>query len=84
MNCAEMERDTLFVRLVNLGAEPAEAVLRTGCPAAGAWRTGLLEDRREALEVAGPEVRVPLEPHRIAGVEIDLSVRSTAGAPSGR
>jgi len=64
------ERDTLVVRLVNLGDRRETATLTIGRDVAGAWRTDLLEERREALVAAGREVAVAVGPREIATVEI--------------
>jgi mannosylglycerate hydrolase len=67
------ERDHLVVRLYNLTAEPVEESLAFGLPVAGAWRTDLLEQRGDRLEVENEgEVPLRLGPHEIATVEIEF------------
>ncbi len=66
-------RDTLIVRLFNLGPEAREATVEVGPAVEAAWRTDLLERRGDPLSVADEtSVTVPLRPHGIATVEIAL------------
>ncbi|MFQ5653333.1 MAG: alpha-mannosidase [Planctomycetota bacterium] len=66
-------RDTLLVRLYNLGGEAVEEILVLGLDIVSAWRTNLLEERVSQLPVTGRrEVTVPLKAHEIATVEMEL------------
>jgi alpha-mannosidase len=68
------DRDTLVVRLYNLGAARRAATLRFEPPLAGAWRTDLLEQRLCDLMIGGDhDVVVELGPHEIATVEVDFA-----------
>jgi len=68
------ERDTLVLRLWNLGGEQTEERIEFGRPLAGAWRTNLIEARGGALPLAGPAaLEVELGPHAILGLELEFA-----------
>jgi alpha-mannosidase len=69
-------RPTLLVRLWNPSDAPTSETLRLTLPVAAAWLCDLLEERQEDLPLgAAPttEVLVPLLPHRIVTVELELA-----------
>jgi alpha-mannosidase len=74
-------RPTLLVRLWNPSDAPTSETLRLTLPVAAAWLCDLLEERQEDLPLgAAPttEVLVPLLPHRIVTVELELAGREDA------
>ncbi len=74
------ERQTLVIRLWNPYSEPVEERLAFGLPVRAAWRTDLLEARREALPLStGREAVVELGPHEILTLEVELGQRKTRG-----
>jgi alpha-mannosidase len=65
------ERDTLVVRLHNLTGEEVVETLRFGREIAQAWRTDLLEERLEELQLASAhELCLTLRGYEIATVEV--------------
>jgi alpha-mannosidase len=69
------ERDSLVVRLVNLGSRPATGTLRLGREVERAWRTGVLEERAVGLRPSGREVTVEAGPHEILTLELQFAGR---------
>ena len=68
------ERDTLELRLYNLGGETVVESLNFGTAIVGGWRTDLLGERRDALELADESrLSVSLGPHEIVTLEIEFS-----------
>ena len=71
-------RDTLVVRVFNASATGVTGTLEFGSPLLAAWRTDLLEERLEPLALAAGGgdrlLQVPLRPHEIATVEVELAV----------
>jgi mannosylglycerate hydrolase len=69
-------RDTLMIRLWNLGGEPARERLRLGRPLAAAWQVNLLEERGEAVPIDDPhQIEIELGPHAILSVELEFAPR---------
>ncbi len=67
------QRDTLLLRIYNLRGEPSSDLLTFGLPAAGAWRTDLLEERIEQLKTAGSHtIELIIGPHEIVTLEVEL------------
>lgn len=62
----------LAVRLVEWNGEPAEAVLEWSGNVASAFKTNLLGGSPLPLATEGSTVRVPMRPHEIATVYVDL------------
>ena len=70
------ERGTLVVRLYNICGERANDSLEFGLNVASAWRTDILEERVEEIEVtSGRHVSVDLGPHEIMTLEIEFARR---------
>jgi len=68
------QRDTLVVRLYNLTPAPATETLVFGPRVRAAWRTDLLEERRDDLPVGGGhELQLPLGAHEIATLEVEFA-----------
>jgi alpha-mannosidase len=66
-------RDTLVVRIYNLGAESATDTLSFGQNLAAAWVTNLLEERIKELETANRrELTVELGPNEITTLEVEF------------
>ena len=68
------ERDTLIVRLYNLGGEAVEAPLAFGREVAAVWSADLLEERDTPLAVDDAcSLMAALGPHEISTLEIDFA-----------
>ncbi len=68
----------LVVRLVNMGDEPAEAILRSMLPMAGAQLVNLAEEPQADLPLEGAAVPVPLGPRQIVTVALTLATGGQA------
>jgi alpha-mannosidase len=66
-----------IVRLYESQRQRGEFDLLTGFPLAAAWRTNLLEENQEPLEVDGHRLRCPIKPFQI--VTLRLLPERTAG-----
>jgi alpha-mannosidase len=55
----------LIVRLYESQRQRGDITLTTGFPLARAWRTNLLEENQEQLEVNGRHLRVAIKPYQI-------------------
>jgi alpha-mannosidase len=67
-------RDTLEIRMYNLTGDPIDESLQVGLPVVRAWRLDLLGERLcELLQGDNECVAVPLKPHEIVTVELELS-----------
>jgi len=73
-------RDTLEIRLYNLTDQSTEERLQLGRALTGAWRTDLLGDRLDRLELEDDR-RLPLvlRPHEILTVEVEFGRAELAG-----
>ncbi|MCP4550140.1 MAG: hypothetical protein GY835_27075 [bacterium] len=73
----QAERNTLVVRLCNLGAATVTETLTFGLDVKAAWRVNLLEERRG--EIATPktrEIALEIRPHGIETVEVEFQTQA--------
>ncbi len=66
------ERDTLVVRLHNLGDDAVAERLTVGLPVRSAWHVDLLEQRQGPVECSGRELPLEVGPQRIVTLEIEF------------
>ncbi len=62
--------DGFIVRLYDFQRRRGIVTLHLPFPVAGAWRTNLLEENQEPLEVAEDRVRVPIRPYQVVTLRI--------------
>ncbi len=68
------ERDTLIIRIFNLRGESTADSLTFGLDISAAWRTDLLEERLEEMQVSSArEMKIQLEAHEIVTLEVQFA-----------
>jgi mannosylglycerate hydrolase len=64
------DRESVILRLFNPTEETVEGAVRFGLPVTGAWRTNLIEERGEELDIADGTVRLSVPKGKIVTIEV--------------
>jgi hypothetical protein len=66
------ERETMILRVLNLGPKTVTGEITAGFGIGGAWLTNLAEERQSELRVMSPRtVEAPVRPRQLVTVELE-------------